>query len=209
MVFSSSSCGPTSNTSISLYARSASIAPLESKFSEYYQGVTTSLNISKEYLNIETVSGKTYGCEECLRKLGFTKEIDSEKDDFKLLADDVAYIEGIKQMISHYVGVCNFMSGKIPENERTKIISEYFDSDTKVYLGAILFDKNIGALKIGRHKRCALNSYQNQFKVLASFINNLDCHSKQFKMLSDVLGYSVFEDNNHKIERNITGFYFG
>ena len=184
---------------------------LESKFSEYYQGTGTSLNIAKEYLNKEIPGSEIYNSSSCLKMLGLKKETALCDSEFKIQADETMYLEGIKQMTSHYAGICHFMNGKsnVPECAKQKKVRDYYDSETFVYLGTILFDKYIGKLPIGKKHMSCLKSYQKYYKILASYINQDRYLPKRFKMLDNILKYSLFENNRHETELNIRKFYFG
>lgn len=106
------------------------------------------------------------------------------------------YCGGIKQMLSHYIGVSNYSIN------RDKVLAEHscFRADPieKVLLGEILFDfgKDITANK--------LDNYKESYSSLAKIINK----TGKIEMFERVLSYQeVFKGKNIIKEPNILEFY--
>lgn len=113
----------------------------------------------------------------------------------------LVYCSGIKQMLSHYIGVSNYST------YRNKVLAEHqrfkANEDERVLLGEILFDfgYNITGEKLG--------NYKISYSSLAAIINEKES-SKGIKMFDDILTYQdVFIDNNSEVikEENIKDFY--
>lgn len=174
---------------------------LESKFSEFIFGITkagSKFKIGKSYFSNDY--SKTIYDESNMKKLGF----ELNKDDGYITSSENAYIEGIKQMISHYVGVRNFMVGEFYEkdNENLVLVKKYLNSEHEILLGEILFDNLPSELK------CYLDDYEGKYQKLAKILNN-ECKDKEnLQILEKPLHYSIFKDNSH-VEEKIRSFYFG
>lgn len=177
---------------------------VESKFSEYYERTGTQLEVAKEYLN-NKYSEPIYK-NNGLLKMGF-HIIEEGGKNFIITSDDICYVEGIKQMISHYVGVRNFVDNPSPKD---KVIAEAAFNGAEIMLGEILFTKGIGQILIDNGKS-SLDSYKEKYKILAGIMNKqlfIDGKSNKIKVLSDVLSYSIFENSSFIKEEQIKKFYF-
>lgn len=184
---------------------------LESKFSEYYQRVGKTLDISKAYLDDQIVSSAIYDADDFDGSLGIDRDTAHSNNDFRICSSERVYLEGIKQMISHYVGVYNFMTGKskVGNCECKQRVSEFFDENTLVYLGEVVFDHKIGELPIGRGAETCLESYEKKYESLARIIKCKNEIGSRFKMVSHLMKYSsVSQASDHKFEENIMRFYF-
>lgn len=130
---------------------------LESKFSEYITYTSSKFTLRSGYLDNE-FSGKIY--RDCLSNLGLEMTNVSENE-AELRASDGKpfYIGGIKQMISHYVGMRNMLKDSFYEGSNTDkgIVREKINSGAEIILGEILFDDRIGAIE-----RC-LRSYEKKY----------------------------------------------
>lgn len=180
---------------------------LESKFSEYYERRGRRLEIATAYLDNE-YSKLVYGSD-CLADMGLSILKENGNPDFLLVSDKISYIEGIKQMISHYVGVRNFCNGeRVIENnkiENADKIENAVLGEAKILLGEILFE-----LPMEAGKRC-LDSYRKNYRILAKELNRQkECDGKENRItvLSDVLSYSQFRENTCIKEKWIKKFYF-
>lgn len=172
---------------------------LESKFSEYFK--TSCDPIKFSYLT------KTHFYDDSfLNKLGLRiiKENDSPKrfidkkknEGFKLetiYAEEKCYLDGIKQMISHYIGVQNFIS-KPAIDKRLEYQGQ------EIYLGEIIFDFSFDEAK---------TKFENYSKVYQKLAENLNSENKDIKVLSEPLKYSMFKTNGYKLNSKIKNFYFG
>lgn len=105
------------------------------------------------------------------------------------------YCEGIKQLLSHYIGVNNYVTKKSAEHETFK----YADNE-KILLGEIVFDFKEPI----RKSSDKLNNYKQVYSELAKRINE---HQNQIEILNKVMTYQeIFTDNFIK-EENIKQFY--
>ena len=184
---------------------------LESKFSEYYVGASYSYTISKSYGEREY--SKDIYKKESIESIGIERE-DKTNGDFQLVAKgEKVYLEGVKQMISHYYGIRRVLNGEEYKEEgdrnemQTEVCKAIGDEKAVVILGEILFDRGIGSLKIG--DTCCFDSYSKLYeglmKVIAKEIKEKEV--KRFEVLKDVLKYSDLKDCN-QIGDNIRKFYF-
>lgn len=179
---------------------------LESKFSEYYCNTALKHCISKAYLDTGIISGRIYNDERMESDLGLKLDTVSDDNNFSLCSDTRQYLHGIKQMISHYVGVVNFSKRNFYINQRTeaqKAVGEYYDSNTSLYLGTIVFDDKIGELD-----DCYVN-YAKRYHSLAEIFNSCRPDNIPLTVLPEVLNYSLFKNNNYTLEAKIKEFYFG
>lgn len=108
------------------------------------------------------------------------------------------YCGGIKQMLSHYIGVKNYSEQRA---EALLHHSRYTaNEEEKVLLGEIVFDfeKDFSEKK--------LRNYKAAYKALAERINS---NNNNIKMFGEILTYQeVFKHNNDFIkEQNIKNFY--
>lgn len=174
---------------------------LESKFSEYYERPGNKLKVAAAYLDNEY--SKPVYRSNCLTDIGLHIEEEEGEPVFSLVSDEVSYVEGIKQMISHYVGVRNFCDNNqgIKDNRIANAVAR----GARILLGEILF-----TLPFEDGKNC-LNSYQKNYRILARELKRqIACDGKegQFTVLSDVLSYTRFKESNCIKEERIKRFYF-
>lgn len=178
---------------------------LESKFSEYFERLEKQLEISTEYLK-NNYSEPIYRSN-CVEEMGLHITEQPDDKNFLLVSDKICYIEGIKQMISHYVGVRNFCN--MSKKEDTDIENAVL-SGAKILLGEILFTKGIGQLPIGNGKK-AFDAYQEKYRILAEALNEqlrIDGMSERVRVLADILSYSQFQNSSCIKEERIKRFYF-
>ena len=189
-----------SNMDIMLYDgdtldSSKNVLFLESKFSEYL-----TLGQKKDISN--TVYGDIY------RMLFNQPSLDRlvcERQDsryFLLKTNEKGnhYCEGIKQMISHYMGVLNFI--------RTHECSN-------VYLGCILFDFKDGAIdtKVEGAGISHLEDYRRVYSYLCKKLEGLSgdfAKPENLHVLNECLTYQdVFqmEQNRNVLDKNVKTFY--
>lgn len=176
---------------------------LESKLSEYYRYTSKkSKPISIAYLS-NKISKELYNGD-----IGYT--IINKEGKFILESQDESYADGIKQLISHFIGAANLLDKKYSMknnyNDLELIKNCIEKNNAKVYLGEILFDERIGDLLLSSGKTC-LEDYITRYKKLQRVINN-KYKSDRFEMLNDVLLYSMFNNKEFKIEPAIKQFYF-
>lgn len=160
---------------------------LESKFSEYltwgkYSGISNYV-YQKIYAQLEENGvlermGLRY--EECPDKSGYS-------DLASVKGNTLHYAGGIKQMVSHFLGVKNAAAGK-----------QYEDYD--IYLGEILF-KFPDSIEDAQRK---FNDYDGLYKTLAKGLNQIS--EDKFKVLGQCMTYQeVFKDYN--LDESVRSFY--
>lgn len=178
---------------------------LESKFSEYLK--PESVEVRYEYINefekafynenflnsinMQILKDKNTGS---IKRTRITKK-GKKEEYFVLAAADkrpACYAEGIKQMISHYIGVTNFKDGHFCSREKKRLNQNY-----SVYLGEIVFDFNYEKAKK------QLENYESHYKVL---VDALQLKKPNFEMLKLPLKYSELKD---KCEVQVRKFYYG
>ena len=165
---------------------------LESKFAEFYYGKKKSYKVKslEEYLKND-ISKKIY---DKINEVGYT--IDKENN--KIISPDNSYIDGIKQMISHYVGVRNFI-----KDNKYKEITTNDNQNVKVYLGEILFDADV--------LKDDLEEYELKYVKLVKILNEQlksDKLNDKFEVLSNSLHYSMFKYLDYEIDDEVKKFYF-
>jgi hypothetical protein len=180
---------------------------LESKFSEYITGITTKdskYEVGKSYFTDDY--SKPFYKEEFLKSLQLERyEEKSKTKTYLRPTEEAKYIEGIKQMISHYVGIRKFIKGDYfynDDEEVLKLVKGY--SDGKIILGEILFDNFEKTLD---HFQ---KNYEKDYSKLAKKINEEtkkteEC--KNFSVLEKVINYS--EIKGFIKNPTIRKFYFG
>lgn len=157
---------------------------LESKFSEYLSSgdVSISPSYKEKYPKIFNKD--------------FLDNFDFElrKDNKIGIKEGTAYSEGIKQMLSHYIGLENYISNKLCDKRK-------LPDKAKIYLGEILFD-----FKCAKDE---FNNYTTIYSKMASSLNNLN--SGKIHVLKEPLKYSLFakDDCSYKLSENVKQFYFG
>lgn len=179
---------------------------LESKFSEYITSITRA---EKQY---EIGSSYFKNDKDCfskpiydeLEKKQILKKIEKGKKCYLTSAED-KYIEGLKQLISHYYGIRNFLKGEYYEkdNENLKTLQD-FKADEYI-LGEILFDN------FGDELKSKLTSYEKDYEKLAKIINDQytnEGNNERFRVLDKPLHYSDLK-NNLNIPPKVLQYYFG
>ena len=185
---------------------------LESKFSEYYMSASSVLHDISEKYEENDYSKPLY--KELLRddEMGLIRK-DDKKGYFKLESKDMFYIGGIKQMISHYVGVMNAIKDGPDEKENPNKYYENLnkklgEEKTKVILGEIIFDNRIGNLyfRSNPEKGCA-DIYKEKYNILAKKIEKLQEDNDRFEIIENVLSYSLFKEFKDRLDPNVRKFY--
>ncbi len=202
---------------------------LESKFSEYYINATKhSAHISKSYEEYEF--SKQFYTSEMLNFLEIRKEYvtvtkkdkggeEKQQEVMVLFSmdDSEIYLDGFKQMISHYVGVRRRLSGACIKSDvendiATTILDVIKKPDSKVYLGEILFDTFTipNDCNDELHPKKMLEKYSELYHKLAKAMNQqikLDGIQDKFEVLPFDLKYSEFMRCNPHIEPATLSFY--
>jgi len=207
---------------------------LESKFSEYYMSASKSSSfISKRYMT-DPFSGPIYaqligtevGCHSEIMTYTDNNGKEKTRDGFTLYMKDGSdnYLDGIKQMISHYVGIRRRLRGtakdvlkadtESPQNREIseEVLSALKRSDSKIYLGEILFDgfflpKGCEGADPTEIYRSYSKLYEMLDRILNSDIKKNSLESK-FKVLETDLKYTdVIRDNEEQIDPAVVRFY--
>ena len=160
---------------------------LESKFSEYltwgkYGGISNHVyqKIYAQLCHGGVLERMELKYEECPDKPGYS-------DLASVKGKTMHYAGGIKQMVSHFLGVKNTTAGK-----------QFEDYD--IYLGEILF-RFPGSIEDAQRK---FNDYDGLYKTLAEGLNQLS--EDNFKVLGQCLTYQdVFKD--YDLEESVRSFY--
>ncbi len=173
---------------------------LESKFSEYITGINkkdTEYKIGKAYLKEGCFSKPIYdelnsrGCLQYNEKNG------------SFTASKPKYIEGLKQIVSHYYGIRNFFISDYYEKDNRNLdaVKEY--GAEEFILGEIIFDN------FGKELADTLKSYEEDYGQLAEIINNQCKKDKigNFRILTELLKYSDLKDYISEFPK-IKNFYF-
>lgn len=200
--------GGRSNVDVVLVGTDSSGKPavlfLESKFSEYYES-PGKRSISVEYL--KNNYGQAIYKGNCLAQMGLRIIEQAGDANFTLCSDETCYIEGIRQMISHYIGVRNLCDS--PDG-RDDAVARAVSAGAGVLLGEILFTKGIGQLPLRNGEEC-FASYRKKYIILADALNEQlekDGISDKITVLRDLLSYSQFQDKAYIQEPRIKRFYF-
>lgn len=174
---------------------------LESKFTEYLTLEKKLNNIGKSYLDINTskyvYENKKFICP----PLGLKVNINNNKT-FNLIAtNEPLYINGIKQLIAHNVGIDNFMSRNFYNDEYKALneVKNFYNDKTKVYFGTILYKF------ISEEFVDIFNTYESQYKALISIFNENNKH-KNLEYLNSILTYQDI-DKSH-LNKTIKDYYF-
>ena len=186
--------------------RKPAVLFLESKFSEYHERTGKQLEIAVAYL--DNRYGKVLYGEGFLAKMGLDTVVRNGDKSFILCSEKDCYLEGIKQMISHYIGIRNLCD---KPDKRDDAVAQEISAGAKVLLGEILFTKGIGQLPIGNGEEC-FASYRKKYMILADLLNEQlekDGISDKFTVLGDILSYSQFQGKEYIQEPQIKRFYFG
>ena len=181
---------------------------LESKLSEYYMSASKkSAAISTQYATNKY--SKYFYDKEWLGYLGIETSYDSENNDQKefvlsMMDDQVNYLDGFKQMISHYIGIRRRIDEKkritsdtsSEENKKIAdiILSAVENPESVIYLGEILFDRI--SLPSGSNEinpQTILKDYGKLYSRLAERMNKCiaaDGLAGRFIVLDEDLKYS-------------------
>ncbi|MBP5369657.1 MAG: hypothetical protein J6Z01_14530 [Bacteroidales bacterium] len=189
--------GKPSNVDIVLESKDKdTILFLESKFAEYILDASkTSTPISNSYKDKDKcpIGAKIYSEDNMKQIFGSNSSILPSTDNkFQIKTENNCYIDGIKQMISHYIGLDNFVKGNL-------IDKRLYKDFKKIYLGTILFDKF--------DENTNFEEYQKIYKQLHTIINTVNEQPK-ITFLQEPIKYSDFVKNNYQhINHTIANFY--
>jgi hypothetical protein len=189
-----------SNIDIFLYdEKQKTLLYLESKFTEYIRDAVT----PKDYFTI----GKTYASKYPLLIQSLNKFIKKENEDsYEITVNEMIkhqYKEGVKQMISHYIGV---RQGTDKRDMDYNEINKLWEEADKIYLGTILYEFKGSDF---------FTDYSQIYNSLAKVLNQVEKLSnddyknlKKVKVLENVLTYQeVFSKNAHLLTKETKEFY--
>lgn len=180
---------------------------LESKFSEYFNtGMCNDISLDAykdkyEELgltnNNKAISGLHFE---------FGKGTDN-KDCLQIKSDTPQYCGGIKQMISHYIGVINFAMNGAKAMDSTqeeqpfyhKLANKQNSEGTEIILGEVLFDFG-DKVSNGKTK---LENYSSIYKELAMILNN---HTSKLYVLPKILTYQELL-KGFELDKKVKDFY--
>lgn len=175
---------------------------VESKFSEYITGITKANN--------KYEIGKSYFKEDCFSKPIYSKILEELKitletgKTYSLIPSENKYVEGIKQIISHYYGIRNFIEGEYYKKDNASLdeISNY--GAEEFILGEVLFDNYPDSIKNN-----FLYTYENDYSKLAEIINEQLRveNQKNLRILNKSLRYSALEDYIMNLPK-VHNYYF-
>lgn len=206
---------------------------LESKFSEYYSYCKDSYAISRRYMD-DSIGSDIYLTRRAMRESGLDdsdlKDVTGEN--FTIRSSEKTYIDGVKQMISHYIGVRKWvdrsrMIGAMTVATRGDIV--VLDPDrTDVFLSQIVFDRGIKDLRIklrsAARKRCGgdtaqcdscpagcpkcFDDYSSRYRLIARVLNQREASQRYpFAVGPELMCYSAFPFGTHAVEDRIRQYY--
>lgn len=172
---------------------------LESKFTEYLSN--DSKSVSKEYLKYyEKISDRSNKLTDNIEY--YMNEVTNKLD--LHTKTDKLYVDGIKQMISHFIGVKNFCDGDLIElgksinDEDLNLYKKFKKNDAKVYLGEMLYSFG--------NENLYLNHYQEEYSSLQTNLNKIT--DNQFTVLPEIMTYQeLFKWNENYFSKEIKDFY--
>lgn len=206
---------------------------LESKFSEYLSA-SSSLEISMSYRKNEYGKiiydrlEKTGNYDVSVPKNKDGKE-DEEAKNFKLVVKNEAaveggkktpkktvYLEGIKQMISHYIGIRNLLDRKLVRRRNCACHDKVVDlvkNGATVLLGTILFEDSYqGSKCFIKYKESYGELVKELNEVTEDLVANTAGCKKGFTVLEEPLTYAgVFTtspDNKFELDEKVKKYYF-
>ena len=190
---------------------------LESKFSEYYKKPKKHLDIASSYLE-NNYGGVVYKNLEPKYKIDIEN---SPKNNFRLIAADATYMEGIKQMISHYIGVRNLLDRKVV-SKRNSVghgnVVDAVNKGAKVFLGSIIFADLFSSAK---DREAYYENYAAKYKELAKLLNSVSNMPKPDKGIGNTERLMVLENpltytevfnrgsSNFLVDEKVKKYYFG
>ena len=137
----------------------------------------------------------------------------------KKVSKENVYLEGIKQMISHYIGVRNLLDGNIVSSRNcdihNEIVKDINEKGAKVLLGTIIFEDLYQESKY-------FNKYKDRYEEFAKILNEVSrlsdnekniTSTEQLTILEKPLTYAgVFlseEGKQFELDEKVKKYYFG
>lgn len=178
-----------SSIDIALYGKDVSsgenvVLFLESKFGEYFssKNCRAGKSYSSDYREIAKIQS-----EQNLLDINFKADESGVE-----VIGPTHYCDGIKQMISHYIG--SEKSYELNQENRT------------IYLGTILFDFS----SLAQGSEISLNDYKTCYKGLARILNKIaNNHKKDIRLIDDAFTYQEFfsKVGEFKLDEDVKEFY--
>lgn len=176
-----------SSIDIALYGKDVSsgenvVLFLESKFGEYFDHKNYRAGTSYKDFYRDIVSEQNL-----LRDISFKADESGVE-----VNGPTHYCEGIKQMISHYIG--SEKSYELNQENRT------------IYLGTILFDFS----SLVPDSKNSLEDYKTCYKGLARILNSIaNNHKKDIRLIDDAFTYQEFfrKVGEFKLDEDVKEFY--
>ena len=183
---------------------------LESKFSEYLNtGICNNISIDaykQKYDNVGLLN------QNAIQGLFF--EVNTNENCLQIKSETPQYCAGIKQMISHYLGVTNFIDKGAealdPKQRQMSIYKEPFDrlnellkKGAQIILGEVLFAFDDIVDKMDNKGETKRSKYTKIYKELAKILN--DKTSKLY-ILPEVLTYQELL-KDFKLDNKVRAFY--
>ncbi len=195
-----------------LVSKDGELLFLESKFSEYVDGAANSIDLKKGYVDLYT----RYITTDVLSPLKISNE--QNKTLLSAAPGEMRYIEGIKQSISHLIGLIRgpqfCKQGYYPKSY-FKSYQDAYESSTKLIYGTIIFD--LGSLGIIQD---AFNNYNKLYSeiigarggMIVDAIRRWDCFmeknnkNKTLEILPTPLTYqTIFSGDDNPNDSLLTG----
>lgn len=158
---------------------------LECKFSEYLKttkasSYTKQKNEKKRYFSEKYKDSFDRYLHPFKGKVKYN-DFSNNNEGFQLVSVDPIYIDGIKQMIHHYIGITNFTNKNFYRCNHNKKIEEDYASnnDTEIFFGEIVFDFN------SEFSNKKMKNYKDTYSLLKSSLNDND----KITLLDDLLLY--------------------
>ena len=179
-----------SSIDIALYGKDVSsgenvVLFLESKFGEYFGSKNCPAGIS--YLNDYREIANIQSEQNLLRDIYFKAD-----ESGVAVIGPTHYCDGIKQMISHYIG--SEKSYELNQENRT------------IYLGTILFDFS----SLAPASESFLKDYKICYRGLSRILNSIaSIHKKDIRLIDDVFTYQEFFNKveDFRIDEDVKEFY--
>ena len=184
---------------------------LESKFTEYLKPTNT-LKVSSYYKGRYCELLGTKGDSFPLVK---QDDIDINFNEDRWISADPIYLEGLKQMVCHYLGISDTLKKGVTKATH-KCWKEIFSNDMKIKLGEIIFDfsqvsSQIKKQERGEESNNALNNYRKAHKALCDKLraDNEKPGNPKIEILDEILTYQdVFGvENSWTLTQTTRNFY--
>jgi len=159
---------------------------LESKFTEPLEEVSSKIEVRGAY-RVDEYGSKIYGDCCFFKDLGL--QLEPSGNNFNIVAREGIYLDGIKQMISHYIGIRKGSNGN---NE--KDFEDNIGNAKNIFLASIVYDFT----DIDEKLNDRVCTYGKLYNSLAEKLNKIP-NDKNVHVLENLLTYQdVFSNENNK-----------